>query len=454
MPNKPEVPRTNDLTCPKVTNLKQFSSEIARELERVLASPAFRGSPRSLRVLRHLVEHALNGDSESLRERTLGFELFGRDAAYDTGQDSIVRVAATDIRKRLAEHYEKTGVSDPGAIRIILPVGSYVPEFQLIDSKADLAAELLTTTESEAPPPSAVPQTRPFSRNVKLALLVSAVALCSAGLSLWIQPRIAGSGMSARFDTTRPTLDPLWSQLFANGRPTCVVLSDACLILFEDLVRASVDLEAYNKKQFTDIAIRALPSADKREYAALLMAHYFTSITDGNVASRVGTLNGIHHLHTDVVFARDFTTPYFDTHNVILLGSLRANPWLNLFENQLCFRSGFTEGPPPSAFFQNHDPRPGESMAYSEVWEHVAYCRVAFLPNLRRNGNVLIISGTDSLSTVAGGDFITSEVWVRRLRDLLGTKSGKPFPYFEVLLRADLVFDAVQKFELVAWRIH
>ena len=57
-------------------------------------------------LLRYLVENALKGGIERLKERTIGVELFHRDASYDTGQDAIVRVAANDVRKRLATHYQ------------------------------------------------------------------------------------------------------------------------------------------------------------------------------------------------------------------------------------------------------------------------------------------------------------------------------------------------------------
>jgi hypothetical protein len=52
--------------------------------------------------------------------------LFDRDAGYDTSSDSIVRVTATDVRKRLLRYYETTTAS---ALRIELPPGSYIPEF-------------------------------------------------------------------------------------------------------------------------------------------------------------------------------------------------------------------------------------------------------------------------------------------------------------------------------------
>jgi hypothetical protein len=48
---------------------------------------------------------------------------------------------------------------------------------------------------------------------------------------------------------------------------------------------------------------------------------------------------------------------------------------------------------------------------------------------------VLLISGTDVVSTEAGARFVTSEDSVRQLRQKLALRPGEPFPHFEVLLK-------------------
>jgi len=75
-----------------------------------------------------VVEQASESRFESLKERTLGVEVFGRDPQYDTNQDPVVRAAAGEVRKRLAQYYLEPGHGDK--IRINLPTGSYVPEVQ------------------------------------------------------------------------------------------------------------------------------------------------------------------------------------------------------------------------------------------------------------------------------------------------------------------------------------
>src|SRR5882757_657699 len=90
----------------------------------IIESTAFRGSRRSQEFLQFIVDRALDGHFDELKERSLGVELFGREPSYDTGEDSIVRVTACDVRKRLAQFYSESSV-DPG-VRVELHPGSYI----------------------------------------------------------------------------------------------------------------------------------------------------------------------------------------------------------------------------------------------------------------------------------------------------------------------------------------
>jgi len=100
---------------------------VRHHLMELATSHAFAGSKRTQDFLHLIVEHALVGDLDSLRERMIGAEMFGRPVDYDTGSDSVVRVKATEVRKRLTQYYLETGRKP--AVRIELPSGSYVPRF-------------------------------------------------------------------------------------------------------------------------------------------------------------------------------------------------------------------------------------------------------------------------------------------------------------------------------------
>jgi hypothetical protein len=100
---------------------------IQEQVGRLLADSHFSQSRRFPSFLRYVVEKTLSGQEDALKERTLGVEIFGRRADYDTASDPIVRVTAAEIRKRIAQYYQ-----DPGhesELRISLPPGSYIPQF-------------------------------------------------------------------------------------------------------------------------------------------------------------------------------------------------------------------------------------------------------------------------------------------------------------------------------------
>jgi len=115
----------------KVASLATGWADVSREvaltqLAKILDSLQFRSSKRCSTFLRHVVEHAAENHIESLKERSLGVEVFGRDPNYDTNQDPVVRSTAGEVRKRLAQYYLESGHRDE--IRISLPPGSYNPE--------------------------------------------------------------------------------------------------------------------------------------------------------------------------------------------------------------------------------------------------------------------------------------------------------------------------------------
>jgi hypothetical protein len=109
------------------------------ELEQVLASSHFCNSKRYPALLQYIVEKTLAGESDSLKERTLGIEVFDRPAAYDTNTDTVVRYTAGEVRKRLSLYYHE--LERRPDIQISLPAGSYIPEFIDCREEAEAASE-------------------------------------------------------------------------------------------------------------------------------------------------------------------------------------------------------------------------------------------------------------------------------------------------------------------------
>jgi hypothetical protein len=165
---------------PNSVCLSRTEEDAVREqLARILASVMFRNSKRFPDFLRFTVEHTLNGDTTNLRERTLGVEIFGRDPSYDTGADSVVRVTAIEVRKRLSQYYQVPG--HESELRIEFSPGSYVPEFAF---PADFAP---ATVPSTHPVTVIAPRTK-AGRWAQVAT-IAVVAACCVFVSgfLWMK---------------------------------------------------------------------------------------------------------------------------------------------------------------------------------------------------------------------------------------------------------------------------
>jgi TolB-like protein/Tfp pilus assembly protein PilF len=179
----------------------QQKALIRAHLDEALSNPIFAGSKRTQDFLRLVVGHSLDGQQDSLHERMIGAELFGRPIGYDTGNDSVVRVRASDARKKLVLYYSQQTGSLP-AVRIDLPSGSYVPVFQFLLENDVQSAAVAATSLSASPKEPTNPQppllppvfTRKKRESWPFRLLFAAtLLLLLAGLSLfiWSRARVA-----------------------------------------------------------------------------------------------------------------------------------------------------------------------------------------------------------------------------------------------------------------------
>jgi serine/threonine-protein kinase len=106
----------------------QTPAGVQDQLEKVLASEAFRNAPRLSEFLRFSVGAALRGEAGQIKEYLIGVEVFPRGPDYDPRIDPVVRVEARRLRAKLREYYEQEGRQD--ALRIHFPKGGYAPVFE------------------------------------------------------------------------------------------------------------------------------------------------------------------------------------------------------------------------------------------------------------------------------------------------------------------------------------
>ena len=103
------------------------AERVRAQVERILASSVFADVERATRFLRFVVECALEGRADEIKESVIAIEVLGRNSSFDSKSDPIVRVEAGRLRDRLTSYYEGEGGAD--RTLICIPKGGYVPEF-------------------------------------------------------------------------------------------------------------------------------------------------------------------------------------------------------------------------------------------------------------------------------------------------------------------------------------
>src|SRR5882724_1359752 len=114
------------------------------EVESVLTSGVLGRTNNLGRFLRFVCEKYFEGTIDEVKEYSIAVQALGRPHDFDPQVDTIVRVTAHALRKRLEDYYRTTGAGR--AVHICLPPGHYAPKFI---HKGDLDPE---SGESHADP--------------------------------------------------------------------------------------------------------------------------------------------------------------------------------------------------------------------------------------------------------------------------------------------------------------
>jgi hypothetical protein len=407
-------------------------------VQRAAGSAYFARSPRLRQFLLYVCDRELRGKTEEINEQQIGTVVFGRPADYDTTADNIVRVEARHLRQRLEQYFSAEGLHEP--VVITVPKGGYVPVFEPRPAAGNGSAPAVEKAQPAAPAVAARTHTTP---------LWAAIALLSVaclGLLIW--------SLSLNGGQARPLgPDPLWSQLFDDTHQTSLVIADSNLALLQDLTNENVGLESYIGRKYIERLEQQAKDNPALAELPIIASRQYTSLADVSVSGRILQRNYRFADRTAVKFARNLQIRDFRQDHVILLGAVRANPWVSLFEPSLNFIYEM-DFPSRRPKFRNKSPLPGEAKYYwmrgPDGTSQEAYATISFLPNLARNGNVLIIAGTNMEGTEAAGDYITNPKLTAALLERMGMKdSAKPF---EVLLKLRTVGGSSSDTEVVAYR--
>jgi hypothetical protein len=448
--------RSNILEA-EITNFVQSEFRVMalqQHLKEIIEGPAFKGSHRSGQFLQYIVDQSIAGRFELLKERLIGVELFGRPPSYDTGEDAIVRVTASEVRRRLLQHYGGSGAQSE--FRLSLPSGSYVPAITRwkvndaapVDAKngnhehsaalpdATAANQMFVTTVQQ--PADTVP-VAPAPEGVKLATrksrqwMVFAIILLVLNLGLWAlfaKKSFSPAAMSA--------LPLPWSVLFHSPNSTEIITSDPNIAEIQGFTGGEISASDYanhnylaGPKKLTpeqDYFCRVVLRGDKAASADTPIAVSIAELAQAAVSRKISVRG-----------ARDVQLSDLKTdNNFILLGSPRTDPWSGLFSDQLDFRFLFNKVTGREFIF-NAKPRTSEQATYVPTapgWATgESYSILAFLQNPDTNGHILLLAGATAEGTEAAGKLVTDLPRLSQALQQCGLQPPHPAANFEMLLR-------------------
>jgi hypothetical protein len=383
-----------------------FQAAVRAELDSMLKAPIFTQSKRCKRFLSYVVLQTLTGNAGELKERTIGISVFERTNDYDTGDDSIVRVTANEVRKRLAQFYGEPATQHP--IQIELPRGSYVPEFRIqAMRRANKAAEstvprlVIESPESEetCPPvepviadaaPSAIgtlsatiPRTL-STRNPRRRLLypVTVILLVLAGTAIFGLWR----------NRTLNSIPDLWASFLHPSSPILVCIDTHQLP-----------------------GPGSAPS-DGQRFADMVLRKQIIALDDAAVLSSMAALLGRKEIPFRVVGAEQTSLADLRRQPVILIGAI-DNKWTIRLTQDLRYRVEVANPPnsgtakePVASIVDSQQPGMRWTTDLSipfNAWKS-DYAVIARVDDVTTGVPVLIEAGLGNDGTLAAGELITS----------------------------------------------
>ena len=429
------------LTEPEIDLSEAEVNELLALLDRVARSPQLRRAPRLRELLLYIGKQSIEKKRTDLHEQEIGCSVFGRPSCYDTSQDNIVRVNATELRKRLENYFATDGAHETWVMEI--PRGGYSPIFSRRAVSAstvpesrlhhDAAVSISHHSGASSPDVNGSKYLEPAAGKQGYRLVTAGIiaVLCVACVFLFLQNQTLRQQMHGWQAT--PTLQSFWGTFLGNSGETDVILADTSFALEEEILKTSIPLSEYLNYGYKHLPEGGGISPDTKNALDLVLSRNNGSISDFRAARRILMLDPFSS-STQLRFARDYTPDTLKRDNVILIGSRKSNPWVDFFQDQLDFAMGYDSNLHQSGV-QNLRPKPGEQPFYPEPQDpatNVGYSVVAFLPNVGQRGSALIIEGTDSQATEAAGEFVTNEESMALLKHQLNSKA---FPYFQLLLK-------------------
>jgi hypothetical protein len=388
--------------------------------------------------LLYITEQAEAGRADQLKEQTIGVEVLGRKQDYDPAKDNIVRVRAHELRGRLARYFASEGAQEP--VIITIPKGGYAPEF--------LPRNPLWPDPVTEPPQVARSAEAASVGKARFWWLVASAALLVAGLIfLLIRQKGSQDQSQAVASPSSRVVREFWMPFFAKPSGELrVVYADSGIALWQRLSNTDLDLGDYLSHKY-------LNSHKNNDELLEIVSQSATSPADINTSLRLQAVANELGGQVTAQFARSVNAEFLHRGNLVLIGSRRSNPWVEVYEPNLNFQLRM-DPDTRSPFFLNRSPQPNESAMYgipsmqdgqkadngqfiqrTETKEFISYGVVALLKGCGTNRLTVLLEGLNQQATQAAGDLVTDPQLLERLLESIGHAPGSNLAPFEALFQ-------------------
>jgi hypothetical protein len=420
-------------------------------IERIAASALFSRSARLRDFLLYVGGQSLKEGCPEIHEQEIGARVFDRPPSYDRSQDNIVRVNATELRKRIDLYFATEGAHEQLLLEI--PRGGYKPVFHWrLTTVEEIPVKAATVVEPTARLVESQISKSPSPKSLHAHVAWGVVSLVLAAACIFVMQQNRTLRKAASPWDGKPALSAFWTGFLRFPEQTDAVLPDDAVSVIQDIVHHPISLADYLSQDYMRQIQASDLSADRKADIKQVYAHNL--ITYGGVDAAKQMMAMLPSASPSrLTLSRYYTADAMKRDNVILIGGKKANPWVHLFDDQINFVTDY-DHVHAHAFVGNMHPKRGEQAEYDPPNypdAFVGYAVVAYLPNPSRTGNAIILAGTDSDATNAAAEFLASESQLESLRQDLHVEQ---FPYFEVLLKTSRLSGTSFNAERLAYRTY
>ncbi len=432
---------------------KNSISDTRRRLvDRIADSSLFQKPSRLRDLFVYICDHSLQGHYEELREQRIGEVVFGRGTDFRPNDDTIVRVEVRKLRQRLEEYFATEGKDEP--IVISIPKGAYIASFEARTPAAVPPEPALDARLGQADLPR-LSSEKKVEASFVWAVVLGVTTLLFGALAAWyfVRDQRNSHAPPPAAQASAPK-NPLWAALFNKDQQTYIVCADSALVLYQEITDGPVTLAQYANRNYPPGAQGSPPEMES--LLNILPQRQYTDISDVRLVQEILQLNQEYLGHSTVRHARNIQLIDFKNGNFILIGSRRANPWVELFEQSLNFRAVY-DFKMKRPGFHNMNPRPNEKSVYwregNTAQSGETYSVISLVPNLAHNGRVLMIAGATGEGTEAAGEFTTHAELSQQMLKTIHAIDHDRVRYFEVLLKSGTLGGTSEQAEIVAHRL-